>query len=529
MTFKCPGWPVRALVVLSIGQTLMILFFLHKSTPYSSTSLESQENLGGILNPLGTTQLRQMEESFKTDTSGQLLELGLDNGGLRTVTTEIDMSKKYDICSVGAGLSGTIFAERYAELYDKKALVIDSRPHFGGNLYDYVDPETGVLVNKYGAHLFHTNSEKAWHYLNMFERKGAPKWERWDHEVIGMVKGKLVPIPVNINTVNRLFNLAIRNEEEMNKWLEDVQIPCPESGCEDAEQMAVSRVGKGLFQSIFADYTKKQWNKEAKDLDALVTARIPVRNNFDPRYFGDKYQALPSKGYTAWFAKVLDHKNIDVALTVDYFDHKDHLDEACGKIVYTGPIDRYFASEGFEKLEYRGIEFEIKRYYNTDGYKLPNSVVNFPGPEVDYTRIVEYRHFLNQQTPHTVTVAEYSKDMGPNDDPYYPVPNPRNQALYEKYQKLAEDRERESGGKIHFVGRLANYKYFNMDATIVNALDTFYEVEGHPDMKDMSAFFGENAQDEVAGEGFVVGDKTKGFRANYKSGTNAAKEKDWGG
>ena len=299
----------------------------------------------------------------------------------------IDYSQTYDVCSVGAGLSGTIFAERYANVLKKKALVIDVRGHVGGNCYDYYDAQTGILMNKYGAHLFHTNSEKAWRYINM--HAGAPKWERWDHEVRGWVQGKLVPIPANINTVNRLFNESIRSEAEMKQWLARVQEPCPASGCENAEQMAKSRVGANLYEAIFHQYTIKQWNKEPRELDALVTARIPLRTNFDNRYFSDRYQALPSKGYTAFFDALLDNPRIDVALSTDYFHHKQHLDKVCKKIIYTGPIDRFFAREGLGKLEYRSIDFVEERYFNVQGYMQPNSVVNYPGREVNFTRIVE--------------------------------------------------------------------------------------------------------------------------------------------
>jgi len=441
-------------------------------------------------------------EVYKSDvTQRRLGSMQVDKAGLESVRTEIDFSKTYDVCTVGAGLSGTIFAERFASLLGKQALVIDSRSHFGGNCYDYVDSDTGILMNKYGAHLFHTNSEKAWKYLNMHAQ--APKWERWDHEVKGWVDGKLVPIPVNINTVNRLFDSSIKNEAEMLEWLSEVQIPCPVDGCQNAEQMAMSRVGPGLFESIFRKYTRKQWNKEARELDALVTARIPVRSTFDPRYFADRFQALPSKGYTAWFAAVLKHPNIDVVLKTDYFKHKEHLDKVCGRIIYTGPIDSYFAQSGLEKLEYRGIEFKIRKHFDINGYILPNSVVNYPGDDVKFTRIVEYKHFLHQHSPHSVTVSEFSKEMGPGDDPYYPVPSPRNQALYDKYKKMAK--EIESTQNVHFVGRLANYKYFNMDATIVNALDMFYEVAGRPEMHDMPGLFGAGASKEEAGDGFISG------------------------
>uniref|UniRef100_A0A7S3PRB2 UDP-galactopyranose mutase C-terminal domain-containing protein n=1 Tax=Aplanochytrium stocchinoi TaxID=215587 RepID=A0A7S3PRB2_9STRA len=426
-------------------------------------------------------------------------------------SNRIDYSQEYDVCTVGAGLSGVIFAERYANVLGKKALVLDVRDHVGGNCYDYYDAETGILMNKYGAHLFHTNSEKAWRYLNM--HKNAPKWERWDHEVRGWVKGKLVPIPANINTVNRLFNNSIQSEEEMKAWLAKVQIPCPKSGCQNAEQMAKSRVGMELYEAIFHEYTIKQWAKEPSELDALVTARIPLRTNFDNRYFGDRYQALPSKGYTAWFDALLDNVLIDTVLGVNYFDHKQHLDRVCKKVIYTGPIDRFFADKGLGKLEYRSIDFVEERYFNVGGYMQPMSVVNYPGKEVGFTRIVEYKHMLYQKSPHTILVKEFSKSTG---DPYYPVPNEKNQLLYDQYKQLAEEAEESGELDVHFVGRLANYKYFNMDATIENALNMFYEIAGKPEMKDMPGLFGKQAkqsnqayQDSIS-DSFSVASKPRG-------------------
>jgi len=401
--------------------------------------------------------------------------------------TEIDYSKTYDVCTVGAGLSGTVFAERYANVLNKRVLVMDIRPHVGGNCYDYYDDQTGILMNKYGAHLFHTNSEKAWKYLNM--HPNAPKWERWDHEVKGWVNGKLVPIPANINTVNRLFDKSIKSEEEMKNWLKSVQISCPKKGCQNAEQMAKSRVGEELYEAIFHQYTIKQWAKEPKELDALVTARIPLRTNFDNRYFGDRYQALPSKGYTAWFDALLDNPLIDVALSTNYFDHKAHLDKVCKKLIYTGPIDRFFGDSGLGKLEYRSIDFVEERYFNS-GFMQPMPVVNYPGNDVQFTRVVEYKHFLNQKSPHTILVKEFSKSTG---DPYYPVPNEKNQKLYDKYKKLATEAEASKALDVHFVGRLANYKYFNMDATIENALNMFHDIAGHPEMRDMPGLFDKGA------------------------------------
>ena len=282
--------------------------------------------------------------------------------GFDRASETIDTKKKYDICTIGAGLSGAIFAERSANVLGKSVLVLDTRPHIGGNCYDFVDVETGILRNQYGAHLFHTSIDKVWNYLNSFAN--APEWVRWDHEVQGMVDGKLVSIPVNINTVNKLLGTNIQTEEEMKEWLLSVQIPCPNNECQNAEQMALSRVGEGLYEKIFRQYTLKQWAKEPRDLDALVTERIPVRSTFDPRYFADQYQALLSKGYTAWFAAVLNSnpEKIDVVLNVDFFDHREHLEDACGTIVYTVPIDRYFEKAGYEKLEYRSIKFLEERH-----------------------------------------------------------------------------------------------------------------------------------------------------------------------
>mmetsp|Transcript_17058 Transcript_17058/g.34144 ORF Transcript_17058/g.34144 Transcript_17058/m.34144 type:complete len:513 (-) Transcript_17058:569-2107(-) len=399
-----------------------------------------------------------------------------DAGGLK-FHKKIPRKKQYDVCIVGAGLSGAVIAERYASVLDKTSVVMDVRTHIGGNCYDFTEPYSGILMNLYGAHLFHTGLERVYKYITKWQDK-AP-WKRYDHEVVGWLDGKLLPIPVNINTVNGLFDSSITTPEEMDEWLESVQVPCKKKQCENAEEMAKSRVGKGLFEMVFKTYTKKQWDKEPKELDASVTARIPVRNNFDPRYFSDRYQVLPSKGYTKWFGEVLNHKNIDLVLGVDYFSVRKSLAGRCGKTIFTGPIDRYFQDSKLGKLEYRSINFEAEILKN-DGYFQTHSVVNYPGPEVDFTRIVEYKHYFQQKSDYTITVKEYSTDKG---DPYYPVPNPENHKLYKKYQELAKKEEKEK--KVYFVGRLASYKYFNMDAAIDNALDMFNEIEGHPSQPDI--------------------------------------------
>jgi UDP-galactopyranose mutase len=365
----------------------------------------------------------------------------------------------FDVIIAGCGLSGAVLAERFATQQNKKVLILEKRDHIGGNCYDEVDPETGILVSKYGAHLFHTNYEDVWEYINKFDT-----WKRWEHKVIGLVDEKLVPIPVNITTVNMVCKENIQTEEEMNTWLSQNQVKY--ETITNGEEMAKSRVGEVLYEKIFKDYTYKQWAKYPEELKPEVLARIPIRNNFDDRYFSDKYQALPSKGYTHFFQSLLNHPNITIKTSVDFLEHKDKFPESAIKI-FTGPIDAYFSETGFEKLEYRSINFDKKVLKDTP-YFQPSSVVNYPSKDEDFTRIVEYKHFLNQKSKDTVIVTEYTTDKG---DPYYPVPNQKNQDLYEKYKGLADKESEEKN--IHFIGRLANYKYFNMDQAIKNVLDYY--------------------------------------------------------
>jgi len=358
------------------------------------------------------------------------------------------------ILVVGAGLSGVTVAEHFAK-DNHEVLIIEKRDHIGGNCYDYIDPETGILMNKYGAHLFHTNSDVVWEYVNRFA-----KWTRWDHEVLSYADNKFVPMPVNITTVNQLCNTSIQSEAEMNEWLKSVQIDGPIRSSED---IALSRVGKELYEKLFKPYTVKQWNKDPSELDPSVLARIPVRNSFDTRYFSDKYQALPCEGYTKFIQGMVAGSNITVKLNTDFFDLSTEERDTFDHVIFTGPIDHYF--KGMPKLEYRSIRFDIERFSNY-GYYQPKSVVNYPETNVPFTRIVEYKHFYNQKSDHTVIVKEHTTDEG---EPYYPVPNKRNLELYEQYKCLA-DKE----SKVHFIGRLASYKYFNMDDAILNAIN-FYK------------------------------------------------------
>lgn len=366
--------------------------------------------------------------------------------------------KDYDVIIVGAGLSGCVMAERFASFLDKRVLILEKRNHIGGNCYDFID-ENGILMNQYGAHIFHTDDDIVWEYINRFDR-----WIRWEHKVLGMIDNRFVPIPVNITTVNLLCDENLKNETEMGEWLRRTQIK--KKTIANSEDVALERVGEHLYDKIFRSYTYKQWGCYPNELQPEVLARIPVRLNFDDRYFSDRYQALPWKGYTHFFRRLLDHPNIHILLDTDFLDVTEQIPED-RIIIYTGPIDGYFSRSGFEPLEYRSIRFVVERYKYVPFYQ-PNSVINHPSSETEYTRIVEYKHFLNQSSPHTTIVKEYSCSDG---EPYYPILNQKNLTLYESYRQLALRAEKEKN--IHFLGRLANYKYFNMDQAIKNALDYF--------------------------------------------------------
>ena len=257
---------------------------------------------------------------------------------------------------IGCGLSGIVIAERIANVLKDKVVIIEKRDHIAGNCYDYRDLETGILLNKYGAHLFHTNNKIVWDYINKFD-----EWIRWDHKVVSYVDNKYVDMPVNINTVNCLCNENIQTEHEMNKWLNNNQIHY--KSINNSEEIAKSRVGEHLYKKLFHNYTTKQWNKDPKILNKSVLERIPIRNNFDTRYFTDKYQALPKQGYTHFCERILDNENIEYLLNTDFFEFKKCTNIKNFKaIIYTGPIDEYFPN--MEKLEYRSIDFNIEKKYN---------------------------------------------------------------------------------------------------------------------------------------------------------------------
>lgn len=363
---------------------------------------------------------------------------------------------EYDFLIVGCGLSGSVMAERIANVLRKKVLIIDKRNHIGGNCYDFIEPETGIRVNKYGAHIFHTNDDMVWKYINQF-----CKWIRYDHKVLSYIDHQYVPFPININTINKLFNENIKNGFEMELWLDKKRITYKE--ITNGEELIKSIMGADLYEKFYKYYTFKQWNKYPNELHYSILKRVQYRTNFDDRYFTDKYQALPEKGYTYFFEQLLDHPLITIKLNCSYENIKSSIDHQKTIIIYTGPIDQYFDND-LPKLEYRSINFHYEIIRNTHFYQ-PTAVVNYPSIEYPFTRIVEYKHFLNQQSPHTIIVKETTTDNG---DPYYPVINDRNLKLYEQYQKLTEN-----FANVYFLGRLANYKYFNMDEAIKNSIEFF--------------------------------------------------------
>lgn len=355
---------------------------------------------------------------------------------------------------VGAGISGATLARKLADI-GETVLVIEKRDHIGGNTYDYIDEHTGIRLSKYGAHIFHTNNDEVWEFVNKYSA-----WKPYQHRVLSYVKERYVPVPVNIKTVNDLFNLNIKNEIEMGKWLDKVQVKGEINNSRDA---ALSRVGLDLYELMFENYTKKQWDIYPEDLEPSVLERIPVRYDFYDRYFSDKYEGLPENGYTNFVKNILDHKNIKVELKTEYNDSFTGYN----KIFFTGKIDSYFQDK-FGKLEYRSLDFSYETIKVKD-YQ-PAAVVNYPSLDYPYTRVIDYKKFYPVSTDYSIIAKEYSSNTG---EEYYPVPTPKNREIYALYQKEAQKLEDKG---IFFVGRLAEYKYYNMDQAIASSIELFNKV-----------------------------------------------------
>jgi len=362
----------------------------------------------------------------------------------------------FDYLIVGAGFAGSVLAERLAAGLGKRVLVVDRRPHIGGNAYDYHD-EAGVLIHRYGPHIFHTNSQRIVDYLSRFTQ-----WRPYEHRVLAVVDGQQVPIPINRDTLNALYGLQLESDEEAAAYLASRAEPVEQ--IRTSEDVVVNQIGRELYEKFFRGYTRKQWGLDPSQLDRSVTARVPTRTNTDDRYFTDEFQQMPLHGYTRMFEKMLDHPNIKVMLNTDYREIRDEVQH--DHLIYCGPIDEYFDYR-FGKLPYRSLRFEHKSLAQERFQAV--GTVNYPAEEVPYTRISEYKHLTGQQHPHTSITYEYPSAEG---DPYYPIPRPENAELYKRYQQLAE----QTPG-VTFLGRLGTYKYYNMDQVVGQALALYKRIE----------------------------------------------------
>jgi UDP-galactopyranose mutase len=361
----------------------------------------------------------------------------------------------FDYLIVGAGYAGSVLAERLARGSGKKVLLVDRRPHIGGNAYDCYD-DAGILIHKYGPHIFHTNSKEVFEYLSTFT-----EWRPYEHRVKASVDGQLVPIPINLDTINQLYGLSLNSMEVEGFFASMAEA---RDSIRTSEDVVVARVGRELYEKFFRGYTRKQWGLDPSQLDAMVTSRVPVRTNRDDRYFTDTYQAMPQRGYTRMFERMLDHPNIKVLLNCDYREIKNEV--AYDKLIFTGPVDEFFDYR-YGKLPYRSLRFDFRTV--NEEWAQSAAVVNYPNEHL-YTRVTEFKRLTGQEHSKSTLVYEFPQAEG---DPYYPVPRPENAELYKKYQALAE-----ATPDVQFVGRLATYKYYNMDQVVGQALSVYARLAG---------------------------------------------------
>ena len=357
---------------------------------------------------------------------------------------------KYDYLIVGAGLFGAVFAER-ARANGKSVLVIDKRDHIGGNIY--TEDVEGINVHKYGAHIFHTNDKRVWEYITRFA-----EFNRYTNSPVANYNGELYSLPFNMYTFNKMWGVVTPDEAKAKIAEQRAAAGIEEP--KNLEEQAISLVGTDIYERLVKCYTEKQWGRPCTELPAFIIRRLPVRFTFDNNYFNALYQGIPMGGYTAMVARMLE--GVEVRLGVDYLECKAELDSICDKVIYTGPIDSYF-DYCYGPLGYRSVRFETE-LLDTDNYQ-GNAVVNYTDGVTPYTRIIEHKHFEFGTQPKTVISKEYSQEWQPGIEPYYPINDVENGALYERYRLLAEKEE-----GVIFGGRLGEYKYYDMDAVIASAL-----------------------------------------------------------
>ena len=368
----------------------------------------------------------------------------------------LSSGQAYDVLVVGAGLAGSTIAERCAAEFGANVLLIDRRPHLAGNCHDPIGAD-GLQYHQYGPHVFHTNSEHVVSYLSAFTT-----WRPYEHRVLAAIDGRRVPIPINRTTINALYGLDL-DETGVAAFLDGVAEPRAE--IRTSEDVIVSRVGRELYERFFAGYTRKHWGRDASQLDASVCGRIPTRTNVDDRYFADRFQLMPADGYTAMVERMTDHPRIERVLGVDYHEIADRA--RFRHVVFTGPIDAYFDYR-FGKLPYRSLRFEFQTY-DVEQFQAAGCI-NEPSEDVPYLRTTEYKYLTGQRHAKTIVSREYPSDAG---DPYYPIPAPESREQYRKYALLAQ---RTPG--VTFVGRLAEYRYYNMDQAVASALRTADDLVG---------------------------------------------------
>ena len=363
----------------------------------------------------------------------------------------------FDFLIVGAGFAGSVLAERLASQAGKRVLVVDRRNHIGGNAYDHYD-DAGILVHKYGPHIFHTNSPEVFHYLSQFTQ-----WRRYEHRVVAYLNGQYYPMPINRTTVNMVYGLNLQTEEECEAFFQSLRVPIEHP--RNSEEVAISNIGRKLYEMFIRGYTRRHWGLDPSELDASVVSRIPSRCTTDDRYFLDRFQYMPLHGYTRMFENMLSHHNIKILLNTDYREVLGLI--PFKEMIYTGPVDEYF-DYCYGKLPYLSLHFQHETH-NQEWF-LPAPVVNSADERVPYDRVTEFKYLTGQVHPKTSVVYEYPIHSA-SGDPYYPVPRPENTELYRKYKALADDTP-----GVYFVGRLATYKYYNMDQVTAQALAMFKRI-----------------------------------------------------